>query len=74
MAIQGEVETFTLTGKELATVQRWRDAHPCPAWDERGHIRQRFSYTFYSGGLGVAVTVRCVLCGEELRATDFASW
>jgi len=34
----------------------------------------KFSYSFYPGGVGTAIVIRCIICGKEENITNFEHW
>lgn len=35
---------------------------------------EKFSYTFYPGGVGTAIVIKCLICRKEKNITNFDCW
>jgi hypothetical protein len=64
------VRTFEITDEQTKKVEQWDQCKGKPS----GAIGGRLSYIFTPTSLGVAVTVSCAICQQELDLTDYGRW
>lgn len=72
--MSGDRMIFILEGKELAAAQHWRRMHRCKPGAQPSSTHADFTFSFTPGGLGTAVIVTCLLCGQSENVTNFDAW
>ncbi len=68
MADEEQPLEFKLEEAELTAARAFQQGHQCPDHADL------WSFEFHPAGLGVAVWVRCLTCGQAENVTDYDCW
>ena len=65
---------FKFTENEAKAAKEFEEKHIGCVRKNPTAIGGHITYSFTPTGIGLGVTVKCNLCGEELDITDYGCW
>ena len=63
---------FEMNDIELKRAEVFADTHK--SCISRSATSEKFEYTFIPGGIGIYVSIKCLICGSENNLTDYDRW
>ena len=63
---------FEMNDVELKRAEVFADQHR--SCISRSATSEKFQYTFIPGGIGMCVSIKCLICGSENNLTDYDCW